>query len=163
MTESTRAWALFAALGVLLFQMMNVAQVGETGHTLFGTTSHGVWVSTPEIFLLVMVAYLLGELAACGIILTSLAFSFAVTDPHFVAATIGSKVLALAAVGGVRRLGWGILPATLLALEVDVLAFALWAGLPQIILTSLLIRLVLWLAVAASVRLTPDRIGIFHA
>lgn len=151
MTErrGTVGWAVFSALLVILFQQMNVEQVGEIGHTLFGTTSHGIWVSTPELFCLVIVAYLLGELTAAGIIMTSLALSFAVQSPAFVAATIGSKVIALGAVAVVRRLGAGMLPAMLVAVEVDVIAFALWAHLPQIIGPSLAIRLVLWAAMVA--------------
>lgn len=140
-----------SALGVLLFQMMNVAQVGEVGHTLFGTTSHGIWVSTPEILSLVVVCYVLGELAAAGIILSALALSFAVAEPVFIAATIGSKVMAVIFVAIGRRLGAGLLVSMLLALEVDVVAFALWAGLPSIIATSMAVRLALWVGVVVTV------------
>lgn len=136
---------------IILTQMMNVAQVGVIGPTLFGTTSHGIWISTIELQLMVLLQSLLGPFAALGVIATSFAFSLVVSDPTFVGPTIWSKVASLLAAAVVfemgKRFNWKKLTSVNLAfftaLEVDVLAFALLAGLPEIIQTSLIIRAVL--------------------
>lgn len=144
------AWlASLYAIGVVLTQVMNVKQVGVIGPTLFGTTSHGIWISTIELQLMVLLQLLLGPFAALGVIFTSFAFSLAVSAPSFVMATVLSKVFALAGTVGVFHLTkkWKtrhrLNAAFFTALQLDVLAFALLAGIPEIIQTSLLIRTVL--------------------
>ena len=137
--------------GVVLTQVMNVAQVGVVGPTLFGMTSHGIWISTIELQLMVLLQTLLGSFAALGIIATSFAFSLAVKTPSFIGPTIWSKVVSLLATAVIfwlaDRYKWSKLTAIniawFVALEIDVFAFALLAGLPEIINTSLIIRAVL--------------------
>lgn len=141
---------IFSVL-IVLSQMMNVAQVGVIGPSLFGTVSHGIWISTIELQLMVMLQSILGPFAALGIIATSFGFSLIVTDPAFIGPTIWSKVFALGAASLVFWLGkrykWGTLAkinlAFISAQMIDVLAFALLAGLPEIITSSLIIRIVL--------------------
>lgn len=143
--------ALLYAVLIVVTQMMNVAQVGVIGPTLFGTVSHGIWISTIELQLMVLLQLVLGPLAALGVIFTSFAFSLTVAEPSFIGPTVWSKVAALAITALVFHFcrNWKTIHkvnlAFFAALQVDVLAFALLAGLPEIIQTSLIIRTVLHL------------------
>lgn len=149
--------ALLYAILIVITQMMNVAQVGVIGPTLFGTTSHGIWISTIELQLMVLLQLILGPLAALGVIATSFAFSLTVAEPSFIGPTIWSKVAALAATALVFHFAkkWKTIHkvnlAFFTALQVDVLAFALLAGIPEIIQTSLIIRTVLHITTMAIV------------
>lgn len=111
-------------------------------------------MSTIEIQLMIGLQRLLGSIAALGIIGTSFAFSLAVKSPSFIGPTIWSKVITLLATALIfylaKKRDWTpvqtMSAAFFVGLEVDVFAFALLAGLPQIIVTSLLIRATLWAA-----------------